>query len=52
MPPDLALWLALIISNFPCLEHILMVPKVFEPLKLYCVRTCSLQNAKKNGLQV
>ena len=37
MSPDLALWLTLISSNFPCLEHIFMVPKVFEPLKFYCI---------------
>ena len=36
MSPDLALWLTLISSNYPCLEHIYMVPKVFEPLKFYC----------------
>ena len=24
-------------SNFPCLEHNFMVPKVFEPLKFYCI---------------
>ena len=23
--------------NYPCLEHIFMVPKVFEPLKFYCI---------------
>ena len=37
MPPDLALWLTLISSNYPCLEHIFMVPKVFDPLKLYYI---------------
>ena len=36
MPPDLALWLTLINSNYPCLEHIFMVPEVFEPFKFYC----------------
>ena len=30
MPPDLALWLTLICSNFPCP---FIVPEVFEPLK-------------------
>ena len=40
MPPDLALELTLISSNYPCFEHILMVPKVFEPLKFYCIRLC------------
>ena len=33
MPPDLALLSALIGSNYPCLELIFMVPKVFESLK-------------------
>ena len=38
MPPDLALCLALISSNYLCLEHIsFIVPNVFEPLKLYCI---------------
>ena len=37
MPPDLALWLTLISSNHPCLEHIFVVPKAFEPLKFYCI---------------
>ena len=37
MPPGLALWLTLINSNYPCLEHIFMVPEVFEPLKFYCM---------------
>ena len=34
MPPDLAL---LISPNYPCLEHNYVVPKVFEPLKFYCI---------------
>ena len=34
---DLALWLTLISSNYPYLEHIFMVPKVFEPLNFYCI---------------
>ena len=33
MRPDLALLSTLIGSNYPCLELIFMVPKVFEPLK-------------------
>ena len=37
VPPDLALLSTLIDSNFPCLEQIFMVPKVFEPLKFYCI---------------
>ena len=32
---SLALWLTFICSNYPCLELIIMVPKVFEPLKFY-----------------
>ena len=36
MPPDLALSATLIGSNYPCLELIFMVPKVFEPLKFDC----------------
>ena len=35
-PPNLALKLTLISSNYPCLEHIFMVPKVFEPMRFYC----------------
>ena len=37
MPPDLALLLTLIGSNYSCLDLILMVPKVFEPLKFDCI---------------
>ena len=37
MPPDLALSSTLIDSNYPCLELIFMVPKVFEPLKFDCM---------------
>ena len=33
MRPGLALLSTLIGSNYPCLELIFMVPKVFEPLK-------------------
>ena len=36
MPPDLALLSTLIGSNYPCLELIFMVPRVFEPLKFDC----------------
>ena len=31
--PDLVPWLFLNGSNYPCLEQISMVPKMFEPLK-------------------
>ena len=34
--PDLALWLTLSGSNFPCLEQISMLSKMFEPLKFDC----------------
>ena len=37
MSPDLALLSTLIGSNYPCLELIFMVPKVFEPLKFDCI---------------
>ena len=37
MPLDLALWFTLISSNYPCLEHIFMVPKVYEPLSFYYI---------------
>ena len=37
MFPDLALWLTLISLNYHCLKHIYMVPKVFKPLKFYCI---------------
>ena len=40
MPPGLALRLTFIRSNYPCLEHIFMAPKVFEPLKFYCIYRC------------
>ena len=36
LPSDLALWLTLSGSNYPCLEQISMVPKMFEPLKFDC----------------
>ena len=36
MPPDLALLSTLTGSNYPCLELVFIVPKVFEPLKFDC----------------
>ena len=36
MPPHLALLSILTGLNYPCLELIFMVPKVFEPLKFDC----------------
>ena len=35
--PDLVVWLNLIGSNYPSLEQISMVPKMFEPLKFDCM---------------
>ena len=43
VPPDLALFLTLIDSNYPCLELIFMGPKVFEPLKFDCMSLSSLR---------
>ena len=37
MPPDLEQCVTLNSSNYPCLERIFIVPKVFEPLKFYCI---------------
>ena len=37
MPPDLTLLSTLIGLNYPCLQLIFMVPKVFEPLKFDCI---------------
>ena len=42
MPFGLALWLTYISLNYPCLEHIFMIPKLFEPLKFYCISFQSL----------
>ena len=38
LPPDLALWLTLSGSNYPCLEQIYMVPIMFELLRSDCIR--------------
>ena len=46
MPPDLALLSTLTGSNYPCLEVILIVPKVFEPLKFYCILSDNLTKRK------
>ena len=35
--PDPALRLTLTSSNYPCLEHIFLVPQVFELLKFDCI---------------
>ena len=42
MLPHMALCLTLTSSNYPCLEHSFMVPKVFGPLKFYCSNTLQL----------
>ena len=34
--PDLALWVTLSGSDYPCTEHISTVQKMFEPLKIGC----------------
>ena len=39
MPPDLAFLSTLIGSNYPCLELIFIVPKMFEPSKFDCIFT-------------
>ena len=35
--PDLAPWLTLSGSNYPCLEQFSMAPEMFEPLKFDCI---------------
>ena len=42
--PELVPWLTLSGSNYPCLERISMVPKMFEPLRLDCIH----KNARNN----
>ena len=37
MSLDMALCFTVISSNYPYLEHVFMVQKVFEPLKFYCI---------------
>ena len=37
VPSDLTQGLTLISTNYPCLELIFMVPKVFKPLKFDCI---------------
>ena len=50
MRPDLALWLTLNGSNYPYLEQIFYVPKVFEPLKFDCMEIPREINVKKIAL--
>ena len=42
--PGLALWLTIISSNYPWLEHTFMVSKVFEPLKFDCITKLNVDN--------
>ena len=44
MPSDLPLLSTLIGSNYPCLELIFMVQKVFEPLKFDSTLLAQLQD--------
>ena len=51
MPPDLAICLTLLSSNYACFEHIFMVPKVFEPLKIHCIAmTFEFHSLKRRGM--
>ena len=45
MPHDLVLKSIHIASNYPCLELIFMVTKVFEPLKFDCIWIYLLKSA-------
>ena len=47
MPPDLALCFTLTSSNYPCLEYIFMVPKVFE--FAVCRMTVNTRANKRNA---
>ena len=49
MPPDLAQLSILISLNYPCLELIFMVPKVFEPLKFDCSLGFNRSNTSQAG---
>ena len=50
MPPDQAPGLTLISSNYPCLKHIVIVPKVFKPLK-FDYMYISPQKVIRNGVK-
>ena len=52
MPPDLARGFTIISSKCPCLEHIFMVPKVFDPLKFYCIHCNFPFSLKLNSFAV
>ena len=49
MPPNLALLSTLNGSNYPYLELIFKVPKVFEPLKFDCITNYSLMCVLKSA---
>ena len=51
MPPDLALWLTLISSNYPCLDHLFMTLTVFEPLKFGCMHYKKLEKNNRKTHQ-
>ena len=36
-------------SNYPCLEHFFMVPKVFEPMKFYCVVILKIRHVNRSN---
>ena len=40
--PELVPWLTLKCSNYPCLERISMVPKIFEPLRFDCINAVEI----------
>ena len=42
----------IISSNYPCVEHIFMVPKVFEPLKFDCIYAQGLLIPEKKTFYV
>ena len=50
-PPDLALESTLNGSNYPCLEQIFIVPRVFEPLKFDSndIEPCHASDVKINN---
>ena len=37
LPPNLALWVTLSGSNYPCLEQIYMLQEIFELLRFDCI---------------
>ena len=51
LPPDLVLGLVLSGSNYPCLEQIYVVPKMFELLRFDCIiQKKKKKKKKKRGL--